>query len=186
MNRTADFSNYPLPEALARRVVTYLNFYRLFVSFYLTFAFFGGLLNQAYFLDTSAVTGTILISYVVMAVYLAIEGSRPATPTFFLAKISLVTDILFLSALLFLIGGPESGLTVLLIFASASAAILFPLRLALFLASLVVLDWSGGERPHRQREPCRPSGAHGRSGGTRDRSHTRTCEPDRFTSCSGS
>lgn len=40
-------------------------------------------------------------------------------------------------------GGPDSGLAVLLIFASASAAILLPLRLALFLASLVVLAFIG-------------------------------------------
>lgn len=143
MSQTADFSNYPLPEALTRRVVTYLNVFRLFISFALIIAFFSGLLIRAYFLDNGAIAGTILIAYFVMAVYLAIEARREIAQHFFLAQISLFTDILFLSVLLFTFGGLDSGLAVLLIFASASAAILLPLRIALFLASLVVLAFIG-------------------------------------------
>ena len=33
MSQNADFGNYPLPLALTRRVVTYLNVFRLFISF---------------------------------------------------------------------------------------------------------------------------------------------------------
>jgi two-component system sensor histidine kinase PilS (NtrC family) len=47
--------------------------------------------------------------------------------------------MLFLALLLFIFGGLESGLGVLLIFFSAIAAILLPLRTALFLASLATL-----------------------------------------------
>jgi two-component system sensor histidine kinase PilS (NtrC family) len=143
MSQTADFTNYPLPEALTRRVVTYLNVFRLFISFALTVAFFTGLLVKAYFLDSGAIAGTMLISYFVMAIYLAIEARRLSAQPFILAQISLFTDILFLSTLLFLFGGLESGLAVLLIFASAAAATLLPLRIALFLASLVVLALIG-------------------------------------------
>jgi len=139
MSQTADFSNYPLPEALTRRVVTYLNVFRLFISFTLMILFFSGLLVRAYFLDTSAIAGTILVSYFVIAIYLIIEASRNTAQHFFLAQISLFTDIMFLTILLFMFGGPESGLAVLLIFASAAAAILLPLRIALFLASLATL-----------------------------------------------
>jgi len=143
MSPAIDFSNYPLPEPLTRRVVTYLNVFRLFISFALMIAFFTGLLVKAYFLDNGAIAGTMLISYFVMAIYLAIEARRRTAPHFFLAQISLFTDILFLTFLLFMFGGLDSGLAVLLIFASASAAILLPLRLALFLASLVVLAFIG-------------------------------------------
>jgi two-component system sensor histidine kinase PilS (NtrC family) len=143
MNPTADFSNYPLPEALTRRVVTYLNIFRLFISFGLIIAFFTGLLIKAYFLDNDTIAGSILVAYFVMAVYLATEASLRTAQYFFLAQISLFTDILFLSISLFIFGGPENGLAVLLIFASASAAILLPLKIALFLASLVVLAFIG-------------------------------------------
>ena len=143
MSQTADFSKYPLPTALTRRVVTYLNVFRLFISFALMMAFFTGFLIRAYFLDSNAIAGTVLISYFVMAIYMAIEAKRPTAQHFFLAQIFLITDILFLTVLLFMFGGLDSGLAILLIFASASAAILLPLRLALFLASLVVLAFVG-------------------------------------------
>jgi len=144
MNPTADFTKYPLPATLTRRVVTYLNIFRLFISFALTVSFFAGLLVEAYFLDYSAIAGTVLVSYFVIAVYLALEAGRRKAQHFFLAQISLFTDILVLSVLFFMFGALESGLTILLIFASASAAILLPLRTALFLASLVVLTLIGG------------------------------------------
>jgi len=144
MNQAADFSNYPLPATLTKRVVTYLNLFRLFISIALTVAFFSGLLVKAYFLDYGAIAGTVLISYFVIAVYLALEARRRDAQHFFLAQISLYTDILFLSVLFIMFGGLDSSLAVLLIFASASAAILLPLRLALFLASLVVLAFVGG------------------------------------------
>jgi len=143
MSQTADFSNYPLPAALTRRVVTYLHAFRIFISFALMIAFFTGFLVNPYYLDSNATIGTVLISYFVMSVYLAIEAKRPAAQHFFLAQISIFTDILFLSVLLYMFGGVDSGLAVLLIFASASAAILLPLRMALFFASLVVLAFIG-------------------------------------------
>jgi len=101
------------------------------------------MLVKAYFVDSGAIAGTILIAYFVMAVYLAVEAWRKQDQCYFLAQVSLFTDILFLTVILFLFGGPESGLAVLLIFASAAAAILLPLRIALFLASLVVLAFIG-------------------------------------------
>ena len=143
MSQTADFSNYPLSPTLTRRVVTYLNAFRIFISFALMISFFTGFLVNPYFLDSNAIIGTVLISYFVMAVYLAIEARRPSAQHYFLSQISIFTDILFLTVLLFMFGGVDGGLAVLLIFASASAAILLPLRMALFFASLVVLAFVG-------------------------------------------
>ena len=141
MSRKADFSNYPLPEALTRRVISYLNLFRLFISLALMFSFFTGVLVTPHVLDKGAIAGTVLMSYFIMAIFLAFEARRQSARPFFLAQISLFTDILFLSILLFLFGGVESGMAILLIFASASAAILLPLRIALFLSSLVVLSF---------------------------------------------
>ncbi len=143
MSRTADFSNYPLSAALTRRVVAYLSAFRLLVSIALLFAFFTGLLATTHVLDVETIGGAVLISYVVMAVFLALEARRRATPLFFLAQVSLFTDVLFLSVLLFVFGRLEGGVAILLIFTSASGAILLPMRMALFFASLVVMAFVG-------------------------------------------
>ena len=143
MSQKADFSNYPLPEALTRRVVGYLNAFRVFISVALMFAFFAKVLVTPLVIDQGAIAGTILLSYFVMAGFMVFEAGRQSARPFFLAQISVFTDVLFLSILLFIFGGVESGMAILLIFASASAAILLPLRIALFLSSLVVMAFIG-------------------------------------------
>src|SRR5210317_1400582 len=112
MSQTAGDRNYPLPEALTRRVLTYLNLFRIFISFLLAIAFFTGLFIKAYFLDNSAIAATVLIAYFVIAIYLALEARRRTAQHYFLAQISLFVDILFLSVLLFMFDGPDSGLAV--------------------------------------------------------------------------
>jgi two-component system sensor histidine kinase PilS (NtrC family) len=54
-----------------------------------------------------------------------------------------MTDIFFLSLLLISFGGLENGMGVLLIFAGALGAIMLPMRLALFLASIASLAMIG-------------------------------------------
>jgi two-component system sensor histidine kinase PilS (NtrC family) len=61
-----------------------------------------------------------------------------------LATYSLVTDIAFLSLLAISLGSLEGGIGILLVFTSAVAAVLLPLRLALFLASVATLAMIGG------------------------------------------
>jgi len=143
MSQKAELSNHPLPEALTGRVVSYLNVFRMVISIGLLLALFAGLVTTPQLEENSAVAGTILISYSFMAIYLAIQAHRRTARPFFFARISLFTDVFFLSILLSMFGGLESGIAVLLIFASASAAILLPLRMALFFASLVVLVFIG-------------------------------------------
>ena len=143
MSSKADNPRYPLPEALTRRIVSYLSIFRLVISFALLYALFADLVDATHTLSDDSIAGTVLISYVVMAIVLAFEIRRKTSQTFFLAQISLFTDILFLSILLFVFGGLQSGIAMLLIFASASAAILLPMRIALFFAALVVLAFLG-------------------------------------------
>jgi two-component system sensor histidine kinase PilS (NtrC family) len=143
MKRIAFFSDYPLPEALTHRVVTYLNLFRLLISLILLFALFSGLTATPLSMNKSVIAGTALLSYFVMAAFLIYESRQRTTTTFFLALASLLIDIVFLSTLLFIFGKLESGIAILLIFASASAGIVLPMRVALFYASLVVLAFIG-------------------------------------------
>ncbi len=143
MTAKVDFSNYPLPKALTRRVIVYLNIFRLVVSLALLFAFFAGGLTVSGIAESGAVAGAILISYFVMAIFIAVESRRDRSKPYLIAQISLFNDVIFLSVLLFLFGGIESGIAILMMFTSASAAILLPIRIALFLSSLVVLSFIG-------------------------------------------
>lgn len=138
-----DFSAYPLSAELTRRVVNYLDYFRLFISLVLVFAFYSEMLLQIHLRDNPLLAATTLVAYTVLAAWLFYEGRRSRRDVFYLAQTSLVVDIGYLSLLLYLFGGLESGLGVLLLFFTACAAILLPLRLALFLASLGTLTVIG-------------------------------------------
>jgi len=143
MTTKIDFSNYPLPVALTRRVVIYLNVFRLFISLALLATFFAGGLTPTGTVDKVAVAGTVLISYFIMAVFIAYESRRNRSKPHSIAQISLFTDVMFLSVLLFIFGGIDGSIAILMMFASAAAAIVLPIRIALFLTSLVVLSFIG-------------------------------------------
>jgi two-component system sensor histidine kinase PilS (NtrC family) len=143
MSKTGSYSSFPLPDDLTFRVVSYLSVFRLLISLILLYAFFTDLVVVPYVLDRSAIGGTALLSYFAMAVYLAFDNRRRATRPYPFALMTLFTDLLFITVLLFIFGRLQSGIAVLLIFGSASAAILLPLRFALLYASLVVLAFIG-------------------------------------------
>ena len=143
MSKTGLHSSFPLPEDLTYRVVSYLSVFRLLISLILLYAFFTDLVVVPRVLDRSAIGGTALLSYFVMAVYLAFDNRRRATKPYPFAMITLFTDLLFITILLFIFGRLQSSIAVLLIFGSATAAILLPLRIALLYASLVVLAFIG-------------------------------------------
>ena len=139
MDQTADFSAYPLTATLTQRVVNYLSFFRLFISLALAFAYQSGALVQSQTFDNQTLTITTLAAYFVLAIYLFVASQRENANYFYLAQTSLFVDILFLTLLFYIFGGLESDLAVLLVFVCASAAIVLPLRLALFLASIATL-----------------------------------------------
>ena len=139
MNKKGDQTHYPLPEALTRRVINYLNIFRLVISLAFLFALFAGLLTSSNILNNISIAGSVLITYFVMGMVMIFEFHRDHSKTFFLAQVSLFIDVLFLSIFLFILSGLEGGVALLLIFTSASAAILLPMRIALVYASLVVL-----------------------------------------------
>ncbi len=134
---------YPLSATLTLRVVNYLNAFRLFISLSMAIAFQSGVMIATLAPQNPALTTSGLIAYIVLSIGLIVVARKPIMSCFALARLSLFIDILFLSLLYVLFGGLESGMGVLLIFVSASAAILLPLRMALFLASLATIVMVG-------------------------------------------
>jgi two-component system sensor histidine kinase PilS (NtrC family) len=144
MNKSNDFDSYPLSASLTRRVVNYLNIYRMVISMLLGIAHFGDLMGTSESAAGPAVANAALVSYMLFAAFHLFSARRKDTNFYRLATYSLITDIAFLSLLAISLGSLEGGIGILLVFTSAVAAVLLPLRLALFLASLATLAMIGG------------------------------------------
>lgn len=132
-------SIYPLSASLTLRVINYLNAFRLFIGILLTAAFLFGLLVVPGFQAPKLLTTVFLITYVISGLGLLYMTRSQRLECFALARLALLADTLFLSLFYVLFGGGQSGLGVLLVFICASAAILLPLRMALFIASLATI-----------------------------------------------
>jgi len=143
MAKAVEYTSWPLPEQLTRKIVGYLNIYRLVVAALLTIAHFGGLLT----VETGAVSHTaasvLLVVYLLFAVFQLFSAQRKRANHFRLASTSLFADVIVLSLLVLAYGGISGGFGILLVFSSAMAAVLLPLRMALFLASLASLAMVG-------------------------------------------
>jgi len=70
MSKTEDFSHYPLPEVLTRRVVSYLNMFRLLVSTALLYALYAGLVSITNNLVSTFAAYGVLITYLFVAMVL--------------------------------------------------------------------------------------------------------------------
>ena len=145
MKKSVEYTSWPLPEELTRKVVNYLDVYRLIIALILSGAHFGTL--QAMPAPGSLkFVASIVLSLYVLAALLWLFAARRATTDFYrLASLSLATDVLFLGALVVTTTGIEDGLGILLVFTSGAAAVVLPLRLALALASLAALAMVGTE-----------------------------------------
>jgi len=165
MKRPDDFTSYPLSSSLTRRVVNYLNIYRMVIAMLLGFAHFGELLDTSGLIENRVLASTILVSYMMFAAYHLFSARRVNANFFQLATYSLMTDIIFLSMLLLALGGLTSGVGILLIFTSGVAAVLLPLRIALFLASIASLTIIGSAwwlyHPGNSTEPLLQAGIYG-------------------------
>ena len=143
MKGSDEFTSYPLSSSLTRSVVNYLNIYRMVIALLLGFAHFGNLMNISDPGGNRAFAGAVLISYLLFAAFLLFSARRKTSNIFQLATYSLITDILILSMLVLALGSIEGGLGILLVFTSAVAAVLLPLRIALLLASIASLTIIG-------------------------------------------
>ncbi len=143
MTESSKSRPFPLTEALTGRVINYLNVYRMIITVLLGAGFFTGAIGTAAATRNPTFAGTVLSAYLVFAAFHLFSAMRPRKDVFRLAQYSMITDIVFLSLLLFSFGGLENGLGVLLIFAGALGAIMLPVRMALFLASIASLSMIG-------------------------------------------
>jgi two-component system sensor histidine kinase PilS (NtrC family) len=143
MNKSADYSAFPLSESLTRRVVNYLNIYRLIIVLLLAAALFGGLLETPGDIGFPIAARSTLMLYLLMAALLAFSARRDTSGIFRLATWSLTLDTLFLGLLVVTLTGTDGGIGILLVFTSSLAAVLLPLRIALLLASIASLTMIG-------------------------------------------
>ncbi len=95
MSNMVDFNSYPLSASLTRRVVQYLNIYRMVITMLLGMAYFGDLLSTSQPSFNPAFANATLISYMVFASYHLFSTRREQTNFYQLATYSLITDIVF-------------------------------------------------------------------------------------------
>jgi two-component system sensor histidine kinase PilS (NtrC family) len=143
MSKEAVYTSYPLSASLTRRIVNYLNLYRLIIAVLLASAHFGGLLDSSVQGTYATIANAVLVVYLLVAFFHLFSARREQVNFYRLAAYSLFTDILFLSLLVVVFAGIDGGIGILLVFTSAVAAVLLPLRIALLLASIASLTMVG-------------------------------------------
>ncbi len=139
-NPIHDTKPYPLPESLTRRILAYLGIYRLVIALLLLTGHFISLPDDSFASVTGSFANMALISYLLFSAFELFMARRVHTDAHHLVRYALLSDVLFLSVLLFALGGLNSGVGLLLTFCGALAGMLLPLRLALFLASVASLS----------------------------------------------
>ncbi len=111
----------------------------MIIAMLLGFAHFAQLMDNSESGSRQSAASAVLIFYMLFAAYHLFSARRRNTNFFKLATYSLTTDIFVLSALALAFGSLEGGIGILLVFTSAVAAVLLPLRIALLLASIASL-----------------------------------------------
>ena len=132
-------NHYPLPPPLTRRVLTYLGIYRFIIALLLLAGNFGSLSSTPFGSLELAFANLLLISYLVFAAFALFLARHQGVDAHRMAHLLVLADVVFLSLLLFALGGPTSGIGILLVFTSALAGMLLSLRLALFFAAVITL-----------------------------------------------
>ena len=143
MAKPVEYTAWPLPEPLTRKVVGYLNIYRMVIAALLGVSHFGGLGQAVSGPTGQAVASAVLLAYLLFAAFHLFSARRKLANFFRLASYSLFTDVIFLSVLVIAYAGVGGGLGILLVFTSGAAAVLLPLRKALLIASIASLSMVG-------------------------------------------
>jgi two-component system sensor histidine kinase PilS (NtrC family) len=130
---------FPLSRVLSKRVLNVIGIYRLFVSMMLAGGVYFDFLFVTHKQLEPLISQLALTFFCITSLVFLVYSHLKSINVFILARVSLLSDALFLSILYVAFGGVESGLGILLFFTSANAAILLPLRSALFVASQVTL-----------------------------------------------
>jgi two-component system sensor histidine kinase PilS (NtrC family) len=136
MSKPVEYTAYPLSDVLTQRIVNYLNVYRMVIVSLLALAQFGDLISASLSEAYTIAANTIVLTYLIFAVYHLFRGRQGNSDFFRLATLSMLSDIFFLSLLVVVYGGVTGGIGILLVFTSAMSAVLLPLRTALLFASI--------------------------------------------------
>ncbi len=143
MKRAVEYTSWPLPESLTRKIVNYLDVYRLIITLILGIAHFGTLQAVPAIGSRPFLASIVLAGYLLAALLYLFKARDSDTDVYRLANLSLSTDTIFLSLLVILTAGIEDGIGILLVFTCGAAAIILPLRNALLLASFACLSMIG-------------------------------------------
>jgi two-component system sensor histidine kinase PilS (NtrC family) len=143
MKKAVEYTGWPLPEALTLKVVKYLNVYRIVIAVLLAVAHFAAIADTALPHAYPQAAGAILVAYVALAILLIMFAGSDRANIYQIANVSLIGDVVCLGLLVVAYGGIVGGIGILLVFTSGAAAILLPLRTALFIASMASLSMIG-------------------------------------------
>jgi two-component system sensor histidine kinase PilS (NtrC family) len=111
----------------------------MIVTLLLGVAHFGDLVEPTQPAGYPLAIKAVLVLYLVFAAFQLFSTRRESRNYYQLAAFSLAADVAFLSLLVVAMAGVTGGVGILLVFTSATAAVLLPLRLALLLASIASL-----------------------------------------------
>lgn len=134
-----DLGTYPLPGSLTRRIVAYLGVYRVVIASLLLVGNFDLILDFSAWPLVRSVPAVLAVAYLLFAVFELFMARRSDADPFRMVRYAVLADVSFLSGLFFALGGLGSGIETLLVFTSALAGMLLPLRLALFVTSVATL-----------------------------------------------
>ena len=143
MKRAVEYTSWPLPETLTRKIVNYLVVYRLIITLILGTAHATTLTSFPAVGTRSFFATAVLAIYFVSAIFYLSQARNMHANIYRLARFSLTTDVIFLGLMVISLAGIENGIGILLVFTSGAAAILLPLQYALFLASVACVFMVG-------------------------------------------
>ena len=142
-NPHQDSNPYPLPESLTQRILGYLGIYRLVIACLLLTGHFITLPNDALVSFAGSFANMALLAFLLFSVFEVFMARHLGSNAHQLARNALLSDVVFLSVLLFALGDIGDGIGLLLTFTCALAGMMLPLRLALFLAAVASLAMIG-------------------------------------------
>jgi two-component system sensor histidine kinase PilS (NtrC family) len=140
---TAPAHPYPLSDSLTRRILGYLGIYRLVISVLLVAGQFSLFTSSAFSSFDSALAPAVLLAYLLFAAFQLFMAQSRASNAYLMVRNVLLIDVAFLGGLHFLLSNFNSGIPILLVFTSAMAGMLLPLRMALFVAAVATLSLIG-------------------------------------------
>ena len=102
-----------MPESLTRKVVNYLDFYRLIIAIILGWAHASTLSTIPEPLSRDFMAAAVLGAYLVFALMYLLQARFTRGDIYRLASVSLSTDVLFLGLLVIFLSGIEHGIGIL-------------------------------------------------------------------------